>query len=294
MSAEEKQLDTRSGRLVTRNSVQTRFPDRQRAFVPTIKTALRYPRGAWLALLGREEEWRRWNETTSDSYYDRLGRQRIETSLASLGLPLKHGLDHVFAELSQEVKAGQPNATDLKPTLDEITSRKAAFVPVLYHVVRCFRPQVVVETGVARGGSSVAILAAMEANGFGELYSVDLLPANEVGELIPERLRAHWHFLSGDSVTVLVKLLPSLGEVGVFFHDSCHAKEHMLKEFRIAHSAKVPVILADNVEFSSAFRTFFGSFDDWTFREIRYNYRQILGVALRNRSGGTRGTSPIR
>jgi len=263
--------------------------DRQSALIPRISTALRYPRGAFLSALGRREQWRQWNEITSDRYYERLGRHRIEVDLAALGLGLEHGLDFVVEELRREVLSGSSNPTAVQPTIDAITSQKAAFVPILFHIVRRLRPKVVVETGVDTGRSAVAILAAMNANGLGDLYSVDVLPSTEVGGLIPGYLKMRWHFRSGHASNLLNDLFATVGPVGIFFHDSLHTKANMLKEFRAAHSANVPTILADNVEFGNAFRQFFGSLDDWAFREIRYHYRQILGLAIR---GGTAYAHP--
>ena len=45
---------------------------------------------------------------------------------------------------------------------------------VLYAAVRARKPSVVVETGVAAGLSSACILAGLQRNGMGELYSIDL------------------------------------------------------------------------------------------------------------------------
>ena len=51
--------------------------------------------------------------------------------------------------------------------------------PVLYATVRVARPDIVVETGVGSGVSSTFFLSAMEANGVGRLYSIDLPLPNE-------------------------------------------------------------------------------------------------------------------
>jgi predicted O-methyltransferase YrrM len=44
----------------------------------------------------------------------------------------------------------------------------------LYVLVRIFKPEVVVETGVANGVSSSFILKALDQNSRGKLYSIDL------------------------------------------------------------------------------------------------------------------------
>ncbi|RMG98790.1 MAG: hypothetical protein D6705_04785, partial [Deltaproteobacteria bacterium] len=81
----------------------------------------------------------------------------------------------------------------------------AADTALLYFVVRHRRPNVVVETGVAAGFSSFAILSALERNGRGELWSSDFPyvrlpnPATAVGCAVPEALRHRWHLhLRGD------------------------------------------------------------------------------------------------
>lgn len=47
----------------------------------------------------------------------------------------------------------------------------------LYTIIRIRKPDIVVETGVAQGVSSTFILQALEDNGRGQLYSIDLPPA---------------------------------------------------------------------------------------------------------------------
>ena len=69
-----------------------------------------------------------------------------------------------------------------------------ALARLCYAVVRAMRPQVVVETGVCYGVTSSFTLGALEENGSGMLYSIDLpLLAKEAdhyhGCLVPQHLR---------------------------------------------------------------------------------------------------------
>ncbi len=69
--------------------------------------------------------------------------------------------------------------------------------PIIYTIIRCFKPRIVVETEVANGASSTFILSALEKNNFGKLYSIDLpskdlLLKEEVGWLVPQSLRNRW------------------------------------------------------------------------------------------------------
>jgi predicted O-methyltransferase YrrM len=46
--------------------------------------------------------------------------------------------------------------------------------PIIYTIIRCLKPRIVIETGVANGASSTFILSALEKNNLGKLYSIDL------------------------------------------------------------------------------------------------------------------------
>jgi len=61
-------------------------------------------------------------------------------------------------------------------------------------MTRILKPEIVIETGVFEGHSSLAILLALEENNKGCLYSIDLpspsLPlGKEPGWIVPEHLR---------------------------------------------------------------------------------------------------------
>jgi hypothetical protein len=108
--------------------------------------------------------------------------------------------------------------------------------------MRKIKPKIVVETSVSFSVTSSFILQAMEDNGFGTLYSIDLpfqfATKEEVGIVVPKRLRYGWELIVGDSKIELPRLLKSLDSIDVFLHDSLHTYEHMTFEFKIAWSKK--------------------------------------------------------
>jgi hypothetical protein len=147
---------------------------------------------------------------------------------------------------------------------------------VLYCLTRRFRPQDVIETGVAQGISSVFILDALRQNGLGHLTSIDLPNLNPegymyedgrtkdpvyvkqslgVGWLVPDALRSQWTLIIGPSQEILPTLTinPQL-----FFHDSKHTYEHMLFEFEWAWQrlAKGGLLVGDDIWWNNAFRDF--------------------------------------
>lgn len=146
---------------------------------------------------------------------------------------------------------------------------------LLYAVVRSLRPAACVETGTASGFSTTYLLAALARNEHGRLVSIDLpfriargeleslvpgrtidlydaspLPAGKApGWAVPQQLRERWELRIGDARDLLPRLLDELDEIGLFFHDSLHSREHMLFEFEVAwpHLATGAVLVADDV-----------------------------------------------
>ncbi len=107
----------------------------------------------------------------------------------------------------------------------------------MYVLIRLWKPEVMVETGVFYGAISAMILHAMERNGFGRLYSIDLpIPQNNLhsdlrGGLVPNSLRKHWSLILGDSRIELPTLLQQLKSIDAFNHDSLHTTRHMTWEY---------------------------------------------------------------
>lgn len=150
----------------------------------------------------------------------------------------------------------------------------------LYALLRKARPRVMVETGVCNGFSSSFILAALERNGDGHLYSIDLpevageryesgsfwegklgavIPRGErPGWIIPDRLRSRWRLTLGRSQEELPPLLNELGTIDVFMHDSEHSLECMSFEFGTAFPAlrQGGLLVADDFNWNRAFEEF--------------------------------------
>jgi predicted O-methyltransferase YrrM len=107
----------------------------------------------------------------------------------------------------------------------------------LYFLVRALKPRTVIETGVCYGVSTAYVLEALNQNGAGKLYSIDLgngpdEPPNDF--FVPRQLKSRWHLIIGDSKQELPRLLQQLGEIDLFHHDSLHTFEHMTWEYETA------------------------------------------------------------
>ncbi len=131
------------------------------------------------------------------------------------------------------------------------------FYPLLYFVTRYRRPNIVVETGVAAGFSSHAILAAMQPNGHGHLYSSDFPnfrlhnPESFVGVLGDKELRSRWSFsMLGDRRNI-PELLKEVSAVDMFHYDS--DKSYSGRDFALRSIG--PVLSAQSVVVMDVFRT---------------------------------------
>jgi Methyltransferase domain len=137
------------------------------------------------------------------------------------------------------------------------------FARAVWCAVAHLRPRVVVETGVAHGVTSRVILEALELNGHGHLWSIDL-PAvdpslhSEIGVAVPRSLRHRWAYLEGTSRSRLPALLAEAGEVGVFVHDSLHTGRNVRFELEAIWPAlsDCGVAVVDDIDHSPAFHSF--------------------------------------
>ena len=146
---------------------------------------------------------------------------------------------------------------------------------VLFALIRAFKPEVCVETGVAQGVSSYTMLEAISLNGHGKLISVDLPNRDPKGYkysdgtvdhvytpekltpgwLVPDRLHPRWDLRLGRSSS----LLPELKEpVDLFLHDSEHSYENMMFELEWAYSQLRGngIIASDDIHWNTAFSDF--------------------------------------
>lgn len=132
----------------------------------------------------------------------------------------------------------------------------------LYFLIQDLKPEIVVETGVSDGMSSFIILSALNENGKGKLYSIDLadvgmpkLYGKEPGWIVDEELRKRWTLIYGKTSDELPELLEKLKHVDIFLHDSEHSYENMQFEFSLAlkYMKEGSLLLSDDARANSAF-----------------------------------------
>jgi len=128
--------------------------------------------------------------------------------------------------------------------------------PLLYFITRYRNPEVVVETGVAAGFSTRALLTALKLNGRGHLYSSDFPyfrlenPEKFIAVLVEEELKTNWNlYLEGDRKN-LEKILNLVSKVDLFHYDS--DKTHAGRAFAMSMMQHVltddSVIIMDDIQ----------------------------------------------
>jgi hypothetical protein len=125
------------------------------------------------------------------------------------------------------------------------------------------RPEIVVETGVARGLTTRVVLEALERNGGGRMWSIDLAPlierelSDETALAVPSELRQRWTLLRGSSRRCLPALVAGLPRVDLFLHDSMHTARNVRFELdQVWGVLRGGAALVDDVERNVAFGRF--------------------------------------
>ncbi|MEU9169715.1 class I SAM-dependent methyltransferase [Streptomyces sp. NPDC048420] len=150
-------------------------------------------------------------------------------------------------------------------TYGQYSDADAALGRALWCTVLHTRPTVAVETGVARGITSRIVLEALERNGEGHLWSVDLPHPFErdlraqTGIAVPAHRRSRWSYIEGSSRRRLPGLLRELGRVDMFVHDSLHTARNTRFEMKCVGQVLHPggMMFVDDISTHQGFA-------DWT------------------------------
>ncbi len=139
-----------------------------------------------------------------------------------------------------------------------------AFATACYCAIAHLAPEIVVETGVARGVTTRFILEALERAGHGHLWSIDLPHPfdktlhGQTGAAVGTALRTRWSYVGGSSRRRLRSVLRSVGPVGVFIHDSLHTARNTRFEMDHVFPALLPggLMLVDDISTHAGFSSF--------------------------------------
>jgi predicted O-methyltransferase YrrM len=141
----------------------------------------------------------------------------------------------------------------------------AANVDLLYDLVMSMRPERVLETGVALGWSSFAMLVALESLGRGELVSIDMpYPGMHndayVGIAVPAHLRSRWTLVRRPDRDVLKRTLRGCGPIDLAHYDSDKSRPGREFAYPLLWNALRPggILLSDDIADNAVFAEFAG------------------------------------
>jgi predicted O-methyltransferase YrrM len=132
--------------------------------------------------------------------------------------------EHLAQESALEWRAIEAQLELLNP--DELAGfGGGGCVPLLYFLVRYLKPDTVVESGVAAGWSSEAILRALHKNKNGHLFSSDLpylfrSNSNLIGLGVSEKLKYRWTLNCRGDREALPSFLAVVKSIDLLHYDS--------------------------------------------------------------------------
>ena len=180
----------------------------------------------------------------------------VPAALEKVGLARQHDIPELDKGLLSEAERRAKNAS--------VQMGGAGDLQLIYAAVRLSGARAAVETGVAYGWSSLAILAALGENGGGRLASVDMpYPKmnNErfVGIVVPEDLRANWTLIRSPDRNGLKRAIADQGGSIDFAHyDSDKSYYGRNFAYPVIWAALAPggVFLSDDIEDNLRFAEF--------------------------------------
>ncbi|WNM64075.1 class I SAM-dependent methyltransferase [Candidatus Nitrospira neomarina] len=227
---------------------RTPFLGRFVIFLFRIKIASTY-------LLGELNKVLRWlygsRETTNLTYdLTELNKKHLVSFLANVTQKSFDELMGYVNEIEQDthLKSHIENQT-AKSSWSIIADKEARYGRRVgwYALIRAFRPQVVIETGIDKGLGSCVITAALMKNckeglpGF--YYGTDINP--KAGYLLSGEYKKYGEILIGDSIESLNTFSKP---IDLFINDSAHSAEYELREYHTIQNklTQNAFILGDN------------------------------------------------
>ncbi|MDS0256804.1 class I SAM-dependent methyltransferase [Thermoplasmatales archaeon AK] len=196
--------------------------------------------------------------------------------LKLLGREVPKIIREEYSEL-QKFLQSKYNSLQLKYPLNYRVEANTSFF--IYSFVRLYQPLKMVETGVANGHSTFFILNALNKNGKGKLYSIDI--NSNVGSLVTDDLKQNWELiiLPQAKKKNLEDILKKLYPINIFIHDSNHLYYWQELEFNLAfeYVGSQGYIMSDDVDSSHAFLDFINRKELNAF--ILFDFRKMFGIA---------------
>ncbi len=162
-------------------------------------------------------------------------------------------------------KAQNHKEKNLNLNLNNFVKKSGASnMELIYEIIRDRKPKNILETGVAYGWSSYAILLAVSHNKFGKLISIDLPyplinERKNIGILVPNKIKRNWSLiLSRDTSGIKIALKKFNYKIDLFHYDSDKNYDAKLRNLLLVwkNINKNGVIICDDINDNYAFFDF--------------------------------------
>jgi predicted O-methyltransferase YrrM len=177
----------------------------------------------------------------------------VEAALQQLGGTYRR-LEDVFPEAMAEARVRQEECP--------VPVGGGASLELIYAICELLSARTVIETGVAYGFSSLAMLLSLSQRD-GTLYSVDMpypraSSARYVGWVVPERLAKHWRLFRYPDYIGLTRVLRLVDQIDLCHYDSDKSYEGRAWAYRELWSRIRPggIFISDDIGDNTAFRDF--------------------------------------
>lgn len=163
----------------------------------------------------------------------------------------------------------------------------AGGIDIIFALVKIFKPKKCIETGVAAGWSSLAILKGIESTPNADLISVDMpYPKmnneNHVGCVVPESLRQKWTLIREPDRNGLEKAIKLAGNVDFCHYDSDKSYTGRLWAYRLIwkHLNDGGIMISDDIQDNIAFKKFCDEVNKEPF--IIEDNNRFIGIIINN------------
>ena len=163
-------------------------------------------------------------------------------------------------------------------------------VEIIYFLMINFKPNIVLETGVAAGLSSRCILEALKKNEKGKLYSSDFPyfrlknPEKYIGIMVPEKLKKNWHLeILGDDKNIK-KFKLKINYADIILYDSDKRYSGKVKFFEAVKSLlrSNTIIVIDDLHNDSFFLEYVKKNKCKNWFIVESKRKHIVGIILPN------------
>ena len=192
--------------------------------------------------------------------------------------------------ITSEIKDLENSLSDQKRGVKRTKMGGFADIAFIYSLVKHFKRKSCVECGVSLGGSTFAILSALEFLGNGRLVSNDLpylwmeKPTSKIGAIVPEKLKHRWELHIGDDLDNLPKIVNEQKIIDFAHYDSnklYKGREFFFTTIKESLSSD-SIVIFDDIINNDHFYDLCSDLDDSWEKYVLLSKGRHLGLVFKN------------